>query len=176
MDKKSLIADRFQPIELLLLDVDGVLTEGAIAYTEDQTETKVFHVKDGLGIKMLHQSGIMTGIVTGRASPALLRRCRELGIHMVYDNIQDKGAVFDRITEATGLPASSIAFMGDDLPDLPMFKKAGLSIAVADAHSVVREQADMITEKCGGQGAVREVCEMIIKSKGLWDALIEQWK
>ena len=176
MDKKPLTAEHFPPIELLLLDVDGVLTDGAIAYTEDQTETKVFHVKDGLGIKLLHQSGIRTGIVTGRASPALLRRCRELGIQMVYDNVRDKGAVFDRIMEETGLPASAIAFMGDDLPDLPGFKKAGLSIAVADAHSVVCEQADMITEKCGGQGAVREVCEMILKSKGLWDSLIEQWK
>ena len=165
----------FQSIQLLLLDVDGVLTDGAIAYTEDQTETKVFNVKDGLGIKMLHQSGIKTGIVTGRASPALMRRCRELGIQMVYDNVRDKGAVFDRIIEKTGLPASAIAFMGDDLPDLPMFKKAGLSIAVADAHSVVREQADIITEKCGGQGAVREVCELLLKSKGLWGALIEQW-
>jgi len=165
----------FQSIQLLLLDVDGVLTDGAIAYTEDQTETKVFNVKDGLGIKMLHQSGIKTGIVTGRASPALMRRCRELGIQIVYDNVRDKGAVFDRIIEKTGLPASAIAFMGDDLPDLPMFKKAGLSIAVADAHSAVREQADIITEKCGGQGAVREVCELLLKSKGLWDALIEQW-
>lgn len=166
---------RLQPIQLLLLDVDGVLTDGAIAYTEAQTETKVFNVRDGLGIKMLHQSGISTGIVTGRSSPALLRRCRELGIQMVYDNVVDKGAVFDRISQDTGLPASAIAFMGDDLPDLPMFKKSGLAIAVADAHSMVREQADIITEKCGGRGAVREVCEMLLKSKGLWSPLIEQW-
>ncbi|MFP4225337.1 MAG: KdsC family phosphatase [Desulfobacterales bacterium] len=166
---------RFKSIQLLLLDVDGVLTDGAITYAEDQTETKVFNVKDGLGIKMLHQSGIRTGIVTGRSSAALLRRCRELGIQMIYDNIKDKGAVFDRISQETGLPASAIAFMGDDLPDLPMFKKAGLAIAVADAHSMVCEQADIITEKCGGRGAVREVCEMLLKSKGLWDPLIKQW-
>ena len=166
---------RFQTIKLLLLDVDGVLTDGSIAYTEDQTETKTFNVKDGLGIKMLHQSGIKTGIVTGRSSPALLRRCRELGIQMIFDNVRDKGKVLAQIIDKTGLTSGEIAFIGDDLPDLPMLQKVGIGIAVADAHELVCEQADLITENRGGHGAVREVCEMILKSKGIWPELLRQW-
>src|SRR6056297_3126211 len=94
---RPVIQSRLQSIRLLLLDVDGVLTDGSIAYTESQTETKIFHVRDGLGIKMLHQNGVQTGIVTGRTSSALLRRCRELGIPRVYDNIEDKGKVLETI-------------------------------------------------------------------------------
>jgi len=166
---------QFQKIKLLLLDVDGVLTDGSIAYTEDRTETKVFNVKDGLGIKMLHQSGINTGIVTGRSSSALLRRCRELGIDRVFDSVGDKAEVLDQILKETGLTSEEIAFIGDDLPDLPILRKVGLGIAVADAHALIREQADMITKNNGGHGAVREVCEMILKSKGVWQQLMRQW-
>lgn len=166
---------RFQKIKLLLLDVDGVLTDGSIAYTEDRTETKVFNVKDGLGIKMLHQAGINTGIVTGRSSFALLRRCRELGIDLVFDSVGDKAEVLDQILKETGLASEEIAFIGDDLPDLPILRKVGLGIAVADAHALIREQADMITKNNGGHGAVREVCEMILKSKGVWQQLMRQW-
>ena len=168
-------SNRFQKIKLLLLDVDGVLTDGSIAYTEDQTETKTFNVKDGLGIKMLHQSDIKTGIVTGRSSPALDRRCQELGIHMIFDNVQDKGKVLAQIIEKTGLTSGEIAFIGDDLPDLPMLKQVGLGIAVAYAHELGCDQAELITEYRGGQGAVREVCEMILKSKGIWTVLLRQW-
>lgn len=166
---------RFQKIKLLLLDVDGVLTDGSIAYTEDRTETKVFNVKDGLGIKMLHQSDINTGIITGRSSSALLRRCRELGIDLVFDNVGDKAEVLDQIMEETGLASEEIAFIGDDLPDLPILRKVGLGIAVADAHALIREQADMTTKNKGGHGAVREVCEAILNSKGVWQQVIRQW-
>ncbi len=169
------IQSRLQSIRLLLLDVDGVLTDGSIAYTESQTETKVFHVRDGLGIKMLHQNGVQTGIVTGRASSALLRRCWELGIRRVYDNIEDKGKILETIIGETGCEASEIAFMGDDLPDLPFFNKVALGIAVADAHEQVREQADIVTRQTGGHGAVREICEQILKSKGLWQKQLAQW-
>jgi len=166
---------RLQSIRLLLLDVDGVLTDGAIAYTEDRTETKVFNVKDGLGIRMLSQNGIETGIVTGRASSALLRRSRELGIGRVYDNVGDKGAVFETILAETGCEAAAIAFMGDDLPDLALFGKVGVSIAVADAHEAVRDRADMITAAAGGRGAVREVCDQILKARGLWEGQLQKW-
>ena len=172
---ESMSAKRLQSIRLLLLDVDGVLTDGAIAYTEDRTETKVFNVKDGLGIRMLSQNGIETGIVTGRASSALLRRCRELGIDRIYDNVGDKGAVFETIIAESGCKAETIAFMGDDLPDLPLFNKVGLSIAVADAHEAVRDRADMVTAAAGGRGAVREVCERILKAKGLWEGQLQKW-
>lgn len=166
---------RLQPIKLLLLDVDGVLTDGSLAYTGQQEETKVFNVKDGLGIRMLHQNRIQTGIVTGRASEALLRRCRELDITLVFDNIADKGRVLDPITERTGCRRREIAFIGDDLPDLPLMAKVGLGIAVADAHEAVRRQAAIITRNAGGKGAVREVCEMILEAKGLWQAQLSQW-
>lgn len=166
---------RLQKIKLLLFDVDGVLTDGSLAYTDDQTETKVFHVKDGLGIKMLHQGGINTGIVTGRSSPALLRRCRELEIDMVFDSIRDKAEVLDQIISDTGYNTDEIAFIGDDLPDLALLKKVGLAIAVADAHELVCQHADIVTETIGGRGAVREVCEMILKSRGIWQKLMRQW-
>ncbi len=166
---------RLQKIRLLLLDVDGVLTDGSIIYTDNQTETKVFHARDGLGIKMLHQGGIKTGIITGRSSPALLRRCRELGFDMVFDGIQDKLEVLDQIVSDTGYNTNEIAFIGDDLPDLPLLKKVGLAIAVADANRLVCQHADIITVTGGGRGAVREVCEMILKAQGIWEKLVEQW-
>ncbi|MBS3757437.1 MAG: HAD hydrolase family protein [Desulfobacterales bacterium] len=166
---------RLQNIKLLLLDVDGVLTDGSLAYTNGQVETKVFHVRDGLGIKMLHQGGIKTGIVTGRSSAALIRRCRELGVDMFFDGIRDKAEVLDQIISDTGYNTDEIAFMGDDLPDLPLLKKIGLAIAVADAHELVCQQADIVTQTVGGRGAVREVCEMLLKSQGIWQKLMGQW-
>ncbi len=167
---------RLQSIKLLLLDVDGVLTDGSIAYTGRQEETKVFNVKDGLGIRMLHQNHIQTGIVTGRASDALLRRCRELGISLVFDNISDKDRVLEAIMQQSGCRGEEIAFIGDDLPDLPLMAKVALGIAVADAHEAVRRQAAIITRNAGGKGAVREVCEMILEAKGLWQAQLSQWR
>jgi len=166
---------RLEHINLLLMDVDGVLTDGTLAYTDNQTETKVFHARDGLGIRMLHKNNIRTGVVTGRASPALLRRCRELGIKLVFDNVADKGSVLGPILQQTGCRVSEVAFIGDDLPDLPLFSKVALSIAVADAHELVRRQADIITQQTGGHGAVREICEMILQSKGLWQDQLNQW-
>ncbi|MFO7837953.1 MAG: HAD-IIIA family hydrolase [Desulfosalsimonadaceae bacterium] len=163
-------------LALLLLDVDGVLTEGALIYTGEQTESKVFNVKDGLGIKMLQDCGVRIGIVTGRASAALLRRCRELGVDLVFDGISDKGAVLEEILEKAGCTAEETGFMGDDLPDLALFGKVGVAVAVADAHENVHNRADIITAHAGGRGAVREICEMIIKSKGLWQDQLRRWE
>ncbi len=161
-------------IRLILLDVDGVLTNGDIIYDDNGNEIKVFNVKDGLGIRLLMKAGIHVGIVTGRSSEALRHRCRNLGITLIYDGVRDKGALLDEIVEATGVHPEQIAFMGDDLPDLPIMRKAGLSITVADAHQSVIEKADMVTCACGGKGAVREVCEKILKSQGKWEKLLEQ--
>ncbi|MFO8083487.1 MAG: HAD hydrolase family protein [Desulfobacterales bacterium] len=162
-------------IKLMLFDVDGVLTEGGIIYDESGNELKIFNVKDGLGMRLLMKAGIMVGIVTGRSSKALRYRCENLGISLIYDGVRDKGVLMGEITEATGFRAEDIGFMGDDLPDLPLMRRVGFSVAVADAHESVIEQADMITAAKGGAGAAREVCEKILKARGLWKSLMNQY-
>ena len=166
-------SSKLSRIKLLLLDVDGVLTSGHIIYSNAGMETKAFHAKDGLGIKLLMNAGIDIGIVTGRSSEALFQRCNDLGIKLIFDGIKEKGAVLDTILSRTGLLAEQVAFMGDDLPDISLLKKVGVSIAVADAHESVKKSVDIITHKKGGDGAVREVCEMMLKANGLWDNIIK---
>jgi 3-deoxy-D-manno-octulosonate 8-phosphate phosphatase (KDO 8-P phosphatase) len=168
--------NKLKRTKLLLLDVDGVLTDGSIIYNDSGAETKVFNVKDGLGIKMLMKAGIQVGIVTGRTSKALYHRCNNLGISLIFDGVRDKPSVLELISKRTGLPAEDIAFVGDDLIDLPLLKQVGLSIAVADAHETVIENVDMVTSKKGGAGAVREVCEAILKAQGLWSKVLEYFE
>jgi 3-deoxy-D-manno-octulosonate 8-phosphate phosphatase (KDO 8-P phosphatase) len=153
--------------------VDGVLTDGGIIYSDDGSETKVFNVRDGLGIRLLQQAGIKVGIVTGRQSKALIHRCQNLGIDLIFENIRDKAAVLGDIKNKTGIAPERMAFMGDDLSDLPLMQRVGLSIAVADAHETVIGKADWVTTANGGEGAVREVCESILKAKSLWKAVLE---
>lgn len=167
--------DKLKEIELLLLDVDGVLTAGEIIYSEEKSESKIFNVKDGLGLRLLMSSGVQVGLVTGRRSRALVRRCEDLGISMLIDGTSDKATALDHICDKAGIPASRAAFMGDDLPDLPIMRRTGCSIAVADAHPIVRQQADIITNARGGQGAVREICEMILKARGSWEEVLERY-
>lgn len=168
--------NKLKRIKLLLFDVDGVLTDGSIIYNDNGAETKTFNVKDGLGIKLLMEAGIRVGIVTGRTSKALYHRCKNLGISLVFDGIHEKASVLELISEKTGLLSEEIAFVGDDLLDLPLLRRVGLSIAVADAHETVIEHADMITSAKGGAGAVREICEAILKAKGLWDKILENFQ
>ena len=168
-----MVHHKLKRIKLLILDVDGVLTNGGIIYDDNGSETKIFNVKDGLGIRLLLEAGIILYIVTGRRSEALYNRCRNLGIDHIFDNVQDKAALLDPILKQTGVPASDVAFIGDDLPDLALMKRVGLSIAVANAHEAVRKHADMVTLATGGNGAVREICEAILKAQGLWDAIFE---
>lgn len=167
--------NKLKRIKLLALDVDGVLTDGGIIYSDSTREIKVFNVKDGLGIRLLMSSGVKVCVVTGRRSKALYRRCSDLGITYILEGIDNKGEVMNRILEQTGFSAEEIAFVGDDLPDLSIMKRVGLSIAVADAHSVVVENADMVTSVKGGMGAVREVCETILKTQGVWERSIEHF-
>lgn len=159
---------------LLLLDVDGVLTDGRIIYHDDGSEIKMFHVRDGLGIRLLMAADVQVGIVTGRSSGALHRRCENLGIALVFDGVGDKAAVLSSIEEKTGIPAGRTAFMGDDLPDIPLMRRVGLSIAVADAHPRVRETAQMVTRLPGGAGAVREVCEAMLDAQGVLSEMIRE--
>ena len=165
--------DKLKVIEVLLLDVDGVLTDGGIIYNDDGSETKVFNVRDGLGIRLLQQVGITVGIVTGRQSKALIHRCQNLGITLIYENIKAKAEVLGDIVYKTGIALEKMAFMGDDLSDLPLMQRVGLSIAVADAHEMVIRKADWVTTANGGAGAVREVCESILKAKSFWEDVLE---
>ena len=164
----------FQNTKLLLLDVDGVLTDGGIIYTDSGEQVKVFNSRDGLGIRLLQEAGIQVGIVTGRASRVLRHRCENLGIQLLFDGIADKASVLQEVCEKARVEPADIAFMGDDLVDLPLFSRVGVSIAVGNAHAVVRKKADWVTKAPGGSGAVREVCDEILKSKGLWDRIVQK--
>ena len=162
-------------IKLLLLDVDGVLTAGGIVYDDSGAQTKIFNPRDGLGIRLLMSAGIGVGIVTGRRSEALMHRCRDLGIELVFDGIDDKAAVLNAIEKRTGIDAGQMAYAGDDLPDLPLMKRVGVALAVADAHEEVVSRADWVTRTAGGQGAVREICEAILKAQNLWEGTLAQF-
>ena len=167
--------EKLERIRLLLLDVDGVMTDGSIIYGAEDQEIKQFHVRDGLGIRLLMRAGIKVGVVTGRRSEALMHRCRNLGIGLIYAGVSDKAALLDRIVAQTAVPAENIAFAGDDLVDLPLMRKIGLSIAVADAHETVKAHADLITTAPGGAGAVREICEALLKSQGRWEPILKEF-
>ena len=169
------VLDKLKQIRALLLDVDGVLTDGNIIYNESGDEIKIFNVRDGLGLKLLMSAGIPVGIVTGRKSKALHYRCKDLGIQYVFDAVADKASVVEKIATRLGVSAENIAFIGDDLPDLSLMKQVGLSIAVADAHELVRRQANWITAAGGGCGAVREVCEALLDAQGFWEKIAERF-
>lgn len=173
--KKTVRPKKIEHIRLLLLDVDGVLTDGSIIYSDKHSETKAFNVKDGLGLKLIMRVGIKVALVTGRTSQALHRRCRDLGISSIYDGVPQKALLLDKIVAQTGVSADCTAFIGDDLPDLPLMRRVGLSIAVADAHEAVRAYSDWVTSAPGGYGAVREVCDALLKARGNWDEVLAQF-
>ncbi|MBA3012448.1 MAG: HAD-IIIA family hydrolase [Proteobacteria bacterium] len=172
---KILNPKKLTPIKLLLLDVDGVLTDGQITYTDTGEQIKSFDSKDGLGLRLIMDNGIRVGIVTGRKSNALAHRCRNLGIDLVFDGTKDKARALAKIIEQTGICARDIAFVGDDLIDLPAMIRVGVSFTVPDAPKEVKDRADFITSARGGHGAVREICEAILKSQGLWDQLLSKY-
>jgi 3-deoxy-D-manno-octulosonate 8-phosphate phosphatase (KDO 8-P phosphatase) len=164
--------EQLKKIRLLLLDVDGVLTDGSIVYDDQGTEIKSFNAKDGLGIRLLMQAGIQIGIITGRTSAALRHRCKNLGIDHLYEAVGDKTEALQDILQRTAVKAENTAFMGDDLPDLPIMKRVGLAITVADAPQELRDAADITTVAAGGRGAVREICETILKTQAHWDQIL----
>lgn len=173
--KNIVSLEKLKHIQLLLLDVDGVLTDGRIIYNDTGSETKFFNARDGFGLKLVIQAGIKVGIVTGRSSSALRHRCDNLGIRYLFDGIADKAMILEQIAAQTGVGPDNAAFVGDDLPDLPIMKRTGFAIAVADAHEIVRQRADWTTRARGGYGAVREVCEALLKAQGLWDQIMERY-
>jgi len=159
-------ADRLKQIKMVLLDVDGVLTCGDIIYSDSGEQIKIFNVKDGVGIRLLKEAGLKVGIITGRKAQALHHRCVNLGIDLIFDGV--------RRTAQTGIGKEAMAFVGDDLPDLPVMKQVGLAVAVNDAHEIIRQTAHITTRAPGGKGAVREISETILKAQGLWDELISR--
>ncbi|HBO84480.1 MAG: hypothetical protein A2073_02290 [Deltaproteobacteria bacterium GWC2_42_11] len=164
--KKS---SKVKKIKILILDVDGIMTDGSIIYDDDGRETKVFDVKDGHGIKMLRMAGIDTAIITARKSGVVKHRAKNLGIDMVYQKAMDKVSAFKDILRKTSLKPENTAYMGDELVDIPVLKQAGFKITVPDAVNEVKKVCDYITKMHGGKGAVREVCELILKVQGKWD-------
>ena len=162
-------------IKLLLLDVDGVLTDGGISYTDSGEQVKTFHSSDGLGLRLLMDAGIEVGIITGRRSDALKHRCDNLGIRILHQGVRDKPAALASITTETGISTQQMAYAGDDLIDLPVMRRVGTAIAVANACEEVKTHAAWVTRASGGNGAVREICEAILKAKALWQDILDRY-
>jgi 3-deoxy-D-manno-octulosonate 8-phosphate phosphatase (KDO 8-P phosphatase) len=169
------LATRIQRIDWLLLDVDGVLTDGQIIYGDDNREIKAFHVRDGSAIKLWQQAGKQIAIISGRKSPVVERRAKELGISEIIQGSGNKLVALKELVAKTGINARQIAAMGDDLPDLPVLRNCGVGITVADGCAELREIADYVTQKPGGRGAVRDAIEWILKQQNRWDGLIRQY-
>jgi len=163
------VIDKAKKVSFLILDVDGVMTDGGIVYSEQGEEVKVFNVRDGLGIKMLIREGIKVAIISGRKSKAVDCRAEELGIIDVYQGVTDKVAVFEEILKKSKIRPDQVGFIGDDLVDLPLLSNVGFSVAVSDAVDEVKENVDYVTKQRGGNGAVREVCELLLKAQGKWE-------
>jgi len=147
------------------MDCDGVLTDGRLWLTADGEEQKAFHVHDGQGIALLHKAGLKTGIISGRTSAAVERRGRELGMSYLWQGANDKTKAFDEIIAEAGVSPHECAYIGDDVADVSVMRRAGLAVAVADAVDEVRQAAHYVTRLAGGRGAVREVCDMILKAQ-----------
>lgn len=159
-------------IKLVAFDIDGVMTDGGLHYTNDGGELKTFNVQDGLGIKFMQRLGFELAIVTGRNSGVVAARAADLGITHVYQGVANKRAAVEQLLEKLGLNWPDCAFMGDDVIDLPAMTRCGLAIAPANARPIVKEHAHLITEASGGQGAVREAIEFILTSQGQFDAAL----
>jgi len=167
---------RAAKVRLAVFDVDGTLTDGRLWYAEDGHETKVFHVHDGLGLKRLMANGVQVAIISARISHPVALRAEELDIAHVYQGQGDKRACLSQLLEALALAPDEVAFVGDDLPDLPPMRMVGLAVAVANAHPWVAEQAHWRTNLAGGQGAAREVADMILVAQGKDAAERERWQ
>jgi 3-deoxy-D-manno-octulosonate 8-phosphate phosphatase (KDO 8-P phosphatase) len=170
------LAERCRPIELLLLDVDGVLTDGRIIYGDDGVEVKAFHVRDGSALVIWHHLGKRAAIISGRASRTVEMRAAELKISPVFQGTTEKLGPYRQIMAAARLTPAQVCFVGDDVPDLPILADCGLAVAVADACAEVRGAAHFVTQAPGGQGAVRETIELILHCQGHWRNLVERFR
>lgn len=158
------LREKLSRVRGLILDVDGVLTTGAIIYDHLGNEVKIFHIHDGMGIVSIQKIGLVTAIISGRASQAVQKRADELNIQHVYEQVADKTVALDELCTATGLLECEFAHIGDDLADLGLFKRVGFAVAVSNAVQVVQDRANYVTRLAGGQGAVREVCDLLLSA------------
>jgi 3-deoxy-D-manno-octulosonate 8-phosphate phosphatase (KDO 8-P phosphatase) len=172
------VAKRAKQIKVVLMDVDGTITTGAVTLLSQPDgsalEIKTFDAHDGQGLTLARTAGLRTGVITGRESPALRRRARELGIEFVYEKQSHKIAAYEEILKKSGANESEVAFLGDDLPDLTVMRRVGLAVAVGDATPEVKRAAHYVTRAIGGKGAARELVELILKSKGIWEEMIDK--
>ncbi len=166
---------RARGVQLLILDVDGVLTNGRLYYGADGDELKAFHIRDGLGLKMLRATGVEVAIVTGRTSRAVELRAENLGVPYVFQGVSDKLGVFEQLLKRLTLTAEAAAAMGDDLPDLPVLRRCGLAACVPEAPALVRSHSHYIAERSGGAGAVRELCEVLMAAQGTLEASMQEY-
>jgi len=162
-------------IKALVLDADGVLTDSKIYLSDSGEEMKAFHSKDGLGLKLIQQAGLKVAIITGRSSKALEHRCREMGIDHLFQKTEDKLAALEQLSATWGYDTDEIAFMGDDVVDLPAMARCGLTFAPADAMEIVRTRANHVTKQKGGEGAVREAIEFIFRQIGLYERVMQRY-
>ena len=169
------IQERAARVKLLLMDCDGVLTDGRIWILENGEDQKAFHTRDGLGLELLHRAGLRSGVISGRNSSALARRAQSLGISFVWQGREDKREAFADTLAQAGITRDEVAFVGDDLTDLPLMAQSALAVAVADAVAEVKSRAHYVTTANGGNGAVREVVELILKAQGRWDDVVKSY-
>ncbi|MCZ6620856.1 MAG: HAD-IIIA family hydrolase [Deltaproteobacteria bacterium] len=169
------IRRKAQRIKLLLLDVDGVLSDGRIVVDNEGEEMKYFDARDGHGIRLLARAGIEVGLLTGRYSRVVSHRARDLGIRMVYQKVFNKVDVYQKIKRRKRLTDQEVAYVGDDIVDLPVLRRVGLSIAVRDAWEGLKNKVDYVTEQKGGRGAVREVVEMLLHAQGKWGEVTKSY-
>lgn len=172
------VASRARKIQVLLMDVDGTMTDGSVTLSSqlDGTalEIKTFNAHDGQGLTLAHTAGLRTGCITGRESSALLRRAREMKMEFIYQKQPLKMPAYEEILQKANVSDSAVAYVGDDLPDLPIMRRVGLAIAVGDAVPQVKEAAHYVSKAHAGKGAVREAVELILKSKGIWEEMIDK--
>lgn len=174
-DNMQSVVEKAKKLKLLILDVDGVLTDGKLFFDNDGNEYKSFHAQDGHGIKMLRQTGVEVAVISGRKSQSVALRMKNLGIEHVYQGHENKIAAFNEIIEKLGITPEQAAHVGDDVIDLPVMIRVGLAIAVNDANFAVKQHADWCTILPGGQGAVREVCDFIMQAQGHFDDMLNAY-
>ncbi len=162
-------------IKLIIFDVDGVLTDGGLYFSDEGTELKRFNSLDGLGIKLLKQNGIEVAVISARSSKNVAHRMKNLGIEHFYQGQDDKLVAFNNLIKKLSFQSEQVAYMGDDIIDLPAMRKTGLPIAVANAHELVKENAYFVTKKIGGHGAVREVCDLLLKAQNAFDKAMKKY-
>ncbi|HEX9172290.1 MAG TPA: HAD family hydrolase [Telluria sp.] len=161
--------ERAARVKVMIFDVDGILTDGSLTYGADGEVTKTFHVLDGLGIQLLNKTGVATAIISARSSPIVIKRASDLGITHVFQGMHDKRIAFAKLLEATGASAEECGYIGDDVIDLPLLLKVGFAVTVPSGHPEVQHRAHYVTRAAGGRGAVREVCDLVMRAQGTYE-------